>query len=311
MTQTRPEQTGRLAQRVAEFLEYLAVVRRLSSNTIAAYRRDLDEFLISAGDQNHDSAASINEAQVRGWMAAGHRQGLSPATLQRRLSALRSFLRWDGKGRGEQRSAAHTVQGPKRRRKLPQTLEADQVGAYLNADTSDPLQSRDLAMAELLYSSGLRLAELRNLNVGDIDHNDALVNVVGKGSKARTLPVGRMALKALDNYLPHRNALLTDSNEAALFLSQRGQRLSERSIQLRVRDLATRNGLGRNVHPHMLRHSFASHMLESSGDLRAVQELLGHSDIATTQIYTHLDFQHLAKVYDGAHPRARKRSDKS
>lgn len=311
MTQARPKQSGKLAQRVAEFLEYLTVVRRLSPKTIAAYTRDLDDFLISAGDQTNELTASINEVQVRGWMSAGHRRGLSPATLQRRLSALRSFLRWDGKGRGEQRSAAHTVQGPKRRRKLPQTLEADQVGAYLNADTSDPLQSRDLAMAELLYSSGLRLAELRNLNIGDIDHKDALVNVVGKGSKARTLPVGRMAIKALDNYLAHRKILVADSQEPALFLSQHGQRLSERSIQLRVRELATRNGLGRNVHPHMLRHSFASHMLESSGDLRAVQELLGHSDIATTQIYTHLDFQHLAKVYDGAHPRARKRNDKS
>ena len=147
--------------------------------------------------------------------------------------------------------------------------------------------------------------------MGDVDQKDALVTVVGKGSKARTLPVGRVALKALDSYLTHRPSLAVGQDEAALFLSQRGQRLSERSIQLRVRDLATRNGLGRNVHPHMLRHSFASHMLESSGDLRAVQELLGHSDIATTQIYTHLDFQHLAKVYDGAHPRARKRSDKS
>ncbi len=246
---------------------------------------------------------------MRQWLAQGHRTGLAPNSLQRRLSALRAYFEWESSDTGQRRNPALAVQAPRKRRKLPGTLEADQVGAYLRADANDPLQLRDLAMAELFYSSGLRLAELRAVDVHDIDRSQSLISVTGKGSKTRTVPVGRAAIAAIDAYLPHRVTPSSSADENALFVSGRGRRISERSIQSRVQLLAERNGLGRDVHPHMLRHSFASHLLESSGDLRAVQELLGHSDISTTQIYTHLDFQHLAKVYDGAHPRARKQKD--
>lgn len=299
-----------LAQRIAAFLEYLRSVRRLSEHTVTAYRRDLDSFEDFCQQQTLNCCNDIQESHVRQWLAQGHRAGLAPNSLQRRLSALRAYFQWESTDTGQRRNPALAVQAPRKRRKLPGTLEADQVGVYLRADDNDPLQLRDLAMAELLYSSGLRLAELRAVNVHDIDRSQSLISVTGKGSKTRTVPVGRAAINAIDAYLPHRPSPSNPADEQALFVSGRGRRISERSIQSRIQLLAQRNGLGRDVHPHMLRHSFASHLLESSGDLRAVQELLGHSDISTTQIYTHLDFQHLAKVYDGAHPRARKRKDK-
>ena len=293
-----------LEERRDAFLSYLTNVRRLSPNTISAYRRDLTAFVEHCGGDV--SPKDLNEAQIRHWLAQEHRRGLAPNTLQRRLSALRAFLQWDGKERGEQRNIARGVQAPRKRRKLPSTLEADQLSGYLKGNSDDPLEARDMAMGELFYSSGLRLSELQTLDVDQLDLRESLVTVKGKGNKTRTVPVGQHAREAIERYLPHR-ALLAGDDEKSLFLSQRGQRISVRNIQLRIRDLARRNGLGRDVHPHMLRHSFASHLLESSGDLRAVQELLGHSDIATTQIYTHLDFQHLAKTHDSAHPRAKKR----
>ncbi|WOJ97863.1 tyrosine recombinase XerC [Congregibacter brevis] len=302
-------QAASLEQRSAAFLEYLRSVRRLSPHTVAAYRRDLNNFLTFSQEQSLRLCHEVQESHVRQWLAQGHRRGLAPNSLQRQLSALRAYFQWESKDTGERRNPALAVQAPRKRRKLPGTLEADQVGQYLRADADDPLQLRDLAMAELFYSSGLRLAELRAVNIHDIDRGQNLISVTGKGSKTRTVPVGGAAIAAIDTYLPHRPAISSDADENALFISSLGRRISERSIQARVQLLAERNGLGRDVHPHMLRHSFASHLLESSGDLRAVQELLGHSDISTTQIYTHLDFQHLAKVYDGAHPRARKLKD--
>lgn len=296
--------SANLEQRIRAFLDYLRNVRRLSSHTVKAYGRDLKSFQDHCRSNDLLTCSDVLETHVRQWLATGHRKGLAPNTLQRRLSALRSYFQWESRDSGQRRNPALAVQAPRKRRKLPGTLEADQLGAFLRADTGDPLQHRDVAMAELFYSSGLRLAELRAVNLHDIDGQQSLITVTGKGKKMRTVPIGKAALQAINAYLPYRQA---EDDEPALFLSSRGTRISERSIQSRIQLLARRNGLGRDVHPHMLRHSFASHLLESSGDLRAVQELLGHSDISTTQIYTHLDFQHLATVYDGAHPRARKK----
>lgn len=302
------ESTSPLAAVFHDFLDYLHTVRRLSPNTVDGYRRDLDSFLAVAGNADLPGPRAIEEAHVRTWLAQGHSKGLAGSSLQRRLSALRAFFQWYGRQTGERRNPAQTVQAPRRRRKLPATMEADQVGAYLNTPGDDPLLLRDLAMAELFYSSGLRLGELRAVNVSDIDGRERLLTVTGKGAKTRTVPVGDAAMQAIQRYLPERPSPAA-GHENALFLSKQGRRISARSIQARIGALGQRSGVGRRVHPHMLRHSFASHLLESSGDLRAVQELLGHSDIATTQIYTHLDFQHLAKIYDTAHPRARKRDD--
>lgn len=297
-----------LASACSSFIRYLQVVRRMSPNTVGAYERDLRTFLSFAHKNGLNSPEQVLESHVRQWLAECHRQGLAPSSLQRSLSALRAFYNWRGLETGERRSPASVVQAPRRRRKLPGTLEVDQVGSYLQVNDEDPLILRDLAMAELFYSSGLRLSELRAVDLNDIDGRQRLLTVVGKGRKSRTVPVGQAALEALARYTAQRPAPAA-GHDNALFLSKSGRRISERSIQARIKGLGKRAGLARDVHPHMLRHSFASHMLESSGDLRAVQELLGHSDISTTQIYTHLDFQHLAKVYDKAHPRAQKQAD--
>ncbi|MEO0437949.1 MAG: tyrosine recombinase XerC [Pseudomonadota bacterium] len=295
------------------FLQYLSAVRRLSPHTISAYQRDLNDFGSHVATLGLQDFQQLVEAHVRQWLGRGRQKGLAASSLQRRLSALRSFLDWVANRQGTQHNPGQLVRAPKRKRKLPRTLETDQVGAYLvrarpgkdSDSVNSLLELRDIAMAELFYSSGLRLAELQSLEVGSIDFAQRLVTVLGKGRKTRTVPVGRKAIEALQAYL----CLRTDLEEqTALFTSKQGKRISPRSIQARLQRLAKQNGIGQHVHPHLLRHSFASHLLESSGDLRAVQELLGHADIATTQIYTHLDYQHLAKVYDGAHPRARKRS---
>lgn len=299
-----------LESQIAAFLEYLTTVKRLSPHTVSAYRRDLHDFTEFCATAQLDDADRADESHVRQWLATGRRSGLAPSTLQRRLSALRSFYQQRSREQGERRNPALGVQAPRRKRTLPKALEADQLGRYLRPPDDDPLSLRDVAMAELFYSSGLRLAELRALDLGDIDTQEQLVTVTGKGSKMRTVPVGSVALSALGVWLAHRPIPADDDAAQAIFLGQRGYRIGKRAIQLRIRRLARHNGIGQDVHPHMLRHSFATHLLESSGDLRAVQELLGHSNISTTQIYTHLDFQHLSKVYDNAHPRARRRGGK-
>jgi integrase/recombinase XerC len=203
--------------------------------------------------------------------------------------------------RGAIHNPALGISAPKRPQRLPKTLDVDMIKQLLEFEGDEPIDIRDRAMMELFYSSGLRLAELADLNVSDLDLNDALVTVTGKGNKTRTLPIGRIAITALRRWLTSRDSLPPDQ---ALFLGQRGKRLGHRAIQQRLRFRATQQGLPAHVHPHMLRHSFASHLLESSSDLRGVQELLGHANLSTTQVYTHLDFQHLAQVYDKAHPRA-------
>jgi len=252
-----------------------------------------------------ESWRTVRSADVRRFAAECHSQGLSSRTIQRRLSALRGlyrYLQWEGE---IERNPARAVQAPKGRRRLPRAMDVDRVGRLLAApERADPLDIRDWALMELLYSSGLRLSEVVGLNLEDLDLDGGLVRALGKGSKPRLVPVGRYARLALSKWLAERQMRVA-GEERAVFVGRRGSRLGVRGVQSRIARHAFRSGVG-HVHPHMLRHSFASHLLESSGDLRAVQELLGHQDIGTTQVYTHLDFQHLAAVYDRAHPRARK-----
>ncbi|WP_456375464.1 tyrosine recombinase XerC [Thiolapillus sp.] len=290
---------------VENFLRHLRLERRLSPRTLEAYRRDLEDIRAWLQEQQRDWL-DLTQAEVRAWTALRHRQGLSGRSLQRRLAALRAFYAYLKREGHIRRNPAVGVRAPKLRRKLPSTLDVDQMKQLLELSGDHPLDIRDQAMMELLYSSGLRLAELVSADLTDLDLSDAMIEVTGKGRKTRRLPVGRKAREALQNWLRIRPSLARN-DEQALFVSQRGQRLSPRSVQSRLAKRAREQGSPRHVHPHLLRHSFASHMLESSGDLRAVQELLGHADISTTQIYTHLDFQHLAQVYDQAHPRARKK----
>lgn len=289
-----------------EFLDHLRLERRLSPRTLAAYRQDLVDFMRWNQQQASTAWPSIRQSEIRNYAATRHRQGLSAKTLQRRLAALRSLYRYLIREKKCTQNPAMGVRAPKAGRKLPVTLDVDQMDRLLSLPGDDPLALRDKAMMELFYSSGLRLAELGAMDIQDLDRQDGMLEATGKGNKTRRLPVGRMALDAIDRWLAVR-AQLAKPDEMALFVSQRGNRLSLRSIQSRMDQRAREQGCPQKIHPHLMRHSFASHMLESSGDLRAVQELLGHADISTTQIYTHLDFQHLAKVYDAAHPRAKRR----
>jgi integrase/recombinase XerC len=286
----------------AEFLSHLEVERRMSVHTLDAYRRDLEALTGWAND--HDARIeSLDGEQLRQFIAAEHRRGLSPTSLQRRLSACRSFYAWLLKHRRIEASPAAGLKAPKAPRKLPQVLDADEAVQLVELPTDGPLGLRDRALLELFYSSGLRLSELCALIWRDLDFATGLVNVLGKGNRERREPIGSHARTALEGWRAESGGAAT----APVFPGRKGGPITPRAIQIRIRQLAQRQGLFKHVHPHMLRHSFASHILESSGDLRGVQELLGHADIATTQIYTHLDFQHLAKVYDAAHPRAKRR----
>lgn len=288
---------------------HLAHERRLATLTRQHYRRDLNALTAWCDQHGVDDWTQLHATQIRQFVADGHRGGLSGRSLQRRLAALRTFFRFLVREGVIDNDPAADIPAPKSGKRLPRTLDADAVARLLDGldPGDDPLLLRDLALFELLYSSGLRLAEAAGLDLSGLDLKEGAVQVLGKGSRARILPVGRRARSRLEQWLGVRWQLAA-VDEQALFVSQRGTRLSRRSIESRLTQLAARV-LGQPVHPHMLRHSFASHLLESSGDLRAVQELLGHASIGTTQIYTHLDFQHLAKVYDAAHPRARKRGD--
>ncbi len=292
-----------LPPEVDAYLSYLATEKRLSELTLIAYRHDLSMLLEQAG------AAALKELgphQIRGFAARLHGRGLAPKSLSRILSGWRSFYRFANRRLGWESNPCVDIRPPKARRALPQTLSPEQCSQLLDRPVDDVLEVRDAAMFELFYSSGLRLAELTGLNLSGVDMRAMEATVTGKGAKTRIVPVGEKALHALEAWLVARSSL-SDPAEPALFLNRRGLRLSARSVGLRLDRWAIKAGLPVHVHPHMLRHSFASHVLQSSGDLRAVQEMLGHASISTTQIYTHLDFQHLAKVYDQAHPRARKK----
>lgn len=300
-------------QWIDDFLFHLKTERRLSPHTLSNYRRDLMGVVAYCDSAEVVDWPALDARHVRSFLAARHRQGTGGRSLARALSALRSFLKFLIREGRLQKNVAQGVQAPKAPRKLPEPLDVDEMNRLLSPTQSsstpadDPLIIRDNAMLELMYSAGLRLAELVSLNMGEIDLADGSVSVTGKGGKARVVPVGRYAREAVVGWQRLR-AGLANEGEPALFVSQRGSRLTPRAVQQRFRQRGIQQGIESRVHPHKLRHAFASHLLESSGDLRAVQELLGHADIATTQIYTHLDFQRLAEVYDKAHPRARKRS---
>ncbi len=295
-----------LQPEVDGFLQHLRHVRRLSPRTLDSYARDLHDFATWAAADGLTAWRDLRVPQVRTYLATRHRDGLTAKTLQRRLSALRSLFRHLLQEGLAEHNPADGVRPPRVRRRLPATLEPDQLGHLMALAGDNPLDRRDRAMLELFYSSGLRLAELVALDVTDLDRGDAMLEVTGKGSKTRRVPVGRMALTAVADWLSVRDGLAS-AGETALFVGRRGHRLGARAVQHRLRLRAIEQGMPQHVHPHLLRHSFATHLLESSGDLRAVQELLGHADISTTQVYTHLDFQHLAQVYDKAHPRAKKK----
>ena len=295
-------------QWLERFFNYLQHERRLSPHTLSAYRRDLTRLSEYCDSADISEWSALTPQLVRSFVAWRHRRGAGGRTLQRELSALRSFFNFLLREGVVEQNPGVDIPAPKSEKKLPNALDVDKTIHLVEIQGDEPLVLRDRALMEIIYSSGLRLAETVGLDIDSIDRHDATVRVVGKGSKARVVPVGREALKALERWLKVRGQM-APLEEKALFVSQRGKRISPRSVQQRMREWGIKQGIEARVHPHMLRHSFASHILESSGDLRAVQELLGHADIATTQIYTHLDFQHLAKVYDLAHPRARKRRE--
>lgn len=292
--------TATTASIIRGFLEYLRCERLASPHTIAAYTRDLR----SACDGR--DLHSLNAHQVRQMLGQWHRRGLAPGTMQRRLCALRSLCNYAVERGLMELNPARGVRPPRRRQKLPKTMDPDQLQQWLDnppAEDAGWMEHRNHCMAELLYSCGLRLSELVGLDLDDLDMHSATVRVLGKGGKERMVPVGSCAMRSMRRWLALRGGLCASGR--ALFVSARGRRISQRGVQYVLQRMGLDAGLAGHMHPHRLRHSFASHLLESSGDLRAVQELLGHANISTTQIYTQLDFQHLAKVYDSAHPRAK------
>ncbi len=302
MDSAKPFQLDPIAE---AFLEELEKGRRYSPHSVAGYRRDLRAFCAFLQASDAAAIASVDNHRVRSFAARLHSSGKSPKTIQRALSSVRGLFEFMREQKLIQTNPAVGIRAPKAGRRLPKTLDADRAAALFTDVAQSPIEKRDRAIIELLYGSGLRLAELVNANVGDADLDSGLIRVLGKGRKVREVPMGRQSVVALRAYLHGRPDL---SAQAPLFTA-RNARISPRTVQSRLKKLSKQVFGSAELHPHMLRHSFASHLLESSGDLRAIQEMLGHSDIATTQIYTHLDFQHLAKVYDAAHPRAHSQVD--
>jgi len=291
------------------FIQMLRSEKYYSPHTCSNYRRDLDLFQGYLAARNIDSWEAVNYNLVSGYAAQRHRQGRKSRTIQRELSSIRSFYQFLIRGGWVAQNPALEVRAPKTDKPLPKTCDAETIDRLLQlSDDSDGLQVRDVAIFELVYSAGLRLAELVNIDLDDIDLSQQHLIVTGKGNKTRHLPIGSKAVAAVRRWLKMRRDYCRDTNQTALFLSKQGKRISRRNVQDRLKALIRRQALDQHLSPHVLRHSFATHMLESSSDLRAVQELLGHVNIATTQVYTHLDFQHLARVYDAAHPRARRKS---
>ena len=284
------------------YLSYISEVKNLSKNTTSSYKRDLRKlsiFLDSISIKNYDE---IDDSVCTSWLGNLYSLENTPKTIQRHLSSAKGFFKFLKKNSIINSSPFELVKAPKSPSYLPEVLSPEDVSQLLNFKPSDALEIRDLAIVELMYSSGLRVSETANINLGDFEEEMSFLRVLGKGAKTRLVPIGRYAKNAIDNWVYERIKYSEDSN--ALFINLKGSRLSVRSIQLRLKRLAVKQGLP-PIHPHMLRHSFATHMLESSGDLRTIQELLGHSSLSTTQIYTKLDYQHLVKIYDQAHPRAK------
>ena len=296
-----------LQKEIQEFLSYLESVKQYSKHTISGYKRDLTKLSGYLLNIDIEDWQSVNEHELRTFVNSERRRGLSPRSIQRVLSTSRSFFEYLLVEGMIKLSPAQNINSPKSAQLLPKAMDADLVQRLLDFKPKGLIEVRDKAIAELLYSSGLRLSEVCTLDVQDLELKERVCRVTGKGNKMRVVPVGKKAIQAIRDWLIHRKELKNSksSSSEAMFLNNKGKRISARSIQLRLEKLCAQRGLP-GINPHMLRHSFASHVLESSGDLRAVQEMLGHADIATTQIYTKLDFQHLSKVYDSAHPRARK-----
>ena len=297
-----------LCEDLERFYEHLRVQHQTSANTINNYRRQLttvSEQLVKFGVMDWQT---LDTAWVRQLTSQGMRDGLSPSSIALRLSALRRFLDYLIANHILTANPAKGVSAPKKGRPLPKNLDVDQIGQLLNVDDGDPLSIRDRAMMELLYGAGLRLSELVSLNVVDIINVEDEIRVIGKGDKERCLPFSGLAKQWVHHWLTVRESL-ANIEEVALFVSRRGHRISNRNVQKRMEEWGIKQSVSSHINPHKLRHSFATHVLESSGNLRAVQELLGHANLSTTQIYTHLDFQHLAKVYDEAHPRAKRHKE--
>jgi integrase/recombinase XerC len=291
-----------------QFIQMLRSEKYYSPHTCTNYRRDLNQFRNYLANQGIESWKQVGYSEVSGFAAQRHRQGRKSRTIQRELSSIRSFFQFLIRSALVAKNPALEVSAPKSDRPLPKTCDAETIDRLLSVhDDSDELQIRDVAIFELIYSSGLRLAELINIDLDDIDLPQQQLVVTGKGNKTRYLPIGTKAVAAVKRWLKLRQDFTRDSQQSALFLSKQGKRISARNVQSRLNRLIQQQALDQHLSPHTLRHSFATHMLESSSDLRAVQELLGHVNIATTQVYTHLDFQHLARVYDSAHPRAKRK----
>ena len=295
--------TSPILNDINEYLVFVSQVKNLSENTTKSYERDLKKLYLFLEKLNVTNYSDIKEEICSAWIGDLYSQNNKPKSIQRHLSSAKGFFRFLKKNNLISSSPFELVTAPKSSSTLPDVLSPEDVEQLLNFKPSNTIEIRDMAIVELMYSSGLRVSETVNINISDFEENMSFLRVIGKGSKTRLVPMGRFAINAINNWLNEREKI--SNNTDALFLNSKGSRLSVRSIQLRLKKMAIKQGLP-PVHPHMLRHSFATHMLESSGDLRTIQELLGHSSLSTTQIYTKLDYQHLAKIYDKSHPRAKK-----
>ena len=295
--------TSPILNDINEYLVFVSQVKNLSENTTKSYERDLKKLYLFLEKLNVTNYLDIKEETCSAWIGDLYSQNNKPKSIQRHLSSAKGFFRFLKKNNLIGSSPFELVTAPKSSNTLPDVLSPEDVEQLLNFKPSNTIEIRDMAIVELMYSSGLRVSETVNINISDFEENMSFLRVIGKGSKTRLVPMGRFAINAINNWLNERGKI--SNNTDALFLNSKGSRLSVRSIQLRLKKMAIKQGLP-PVHPHMLRHSFATHMLESSGDLRTIQELLGHSSLSTTQIYTKLDYQHLAKIYDKSHPRAKK-----
>ena len=288
---------------VKEYIVFVSQVKNLSENTSKSYERDLRKLHLFLSDLNVSEYSQISAETCSAWIGSLYSQNNNPKSIQRHLSSAKGFFRFLKKNNLIESSPFELVSAPKSSSTLPEVLSPEDVAQLLNFKPTNTIEIRDMAIVELMYSSGLRVSETANINISDFEEDKSFLRVLGKGSKTRLVPMGRFAINAINNWLIEREKILNKTE--ALFLNSKGTRLTVRSIQLRLKKMAVKQGLP-PIHPHMLRHSFATHMLESSGDLRTIQELLGHSSLSTTQIYTKLDYQHLAKIYDLAHPRAKK-----
>ena len=288
---------------IKEYLVFVSQVKNLSDNTSKSYERDLKKLDLFLKDLKISNYSQINSETCSAWIGSLYSQNNNPRSIQRHLSSAKGFFRFLKKINLIDSSPFDLVTAPKSSSTLPEVMSPEDVEQLLNFKPTNMIEIRDVAIVELMYSSGLRVSETVNININDFEENKSFLRVLGKGSKTRLVPMGRFAINAIDDWLKERDKI--QSNTDALFLNVKGARLTVRSIQLRLKKMAVKQGLP-PIHPHMLRHSFATHMLESSGDLRTIQELLGHSSLSTTQIYTKLDYQHLAKIYDQSHPRAKK-----